>query len=239
MAKNLSRRLNTCLNALSSVSRIADIGTDHAYLPCEGISKGVIDSAIAIDVIDGPLAQAKATITDYGLGDKIEIRKGSGFEPLVVGEVEGVVIAGMGGKLIAQLLADSLPIAQSMQLLVFQPQGGEYTLRQFLFSNDFEIVDEQLIEEEGIIYTIIVAKPTEKEAYINQLDLTFGPILRRNLQNELFVKKWMDELSAIDAVLNQIPVDNPKHDEFQETKKLIEDVLAGAVNERNYIFSRT
>jgi len=228
MAKNLSKRLNACLNALSSLSRVADIGTDHAYLPCYGIANGMIDSAIAIDVVDGPLVQAKQTIAGYGLADKIELRKGSGLEPLEIGEVEGVVIAGMGGKLIYELLAASLQVARSMELLVFQPQGGEFMLRQFLLIDGFEIVDEQLVEEDGIIYTIIIAKPTEEEDYINRLDLIFGPLLRKNVTDALFVKKWMAELKSIDEILANIPTDNPKYEEFVEKKQLIEDVLTGA-----------
>lgn len=221
-------RLSACLNALSSLSRIADIGTDHAYLPCEGISKGIIDSAIAIDVIDGPLAQAKATIADYGLADRIELRKGSGFEPLAIGEVDGVVIAGMGGKLMTHLLEDGMSVAESMELLVFQPQGGEFALRQTLLIDGFKIVDEQLIEEDGIIYTIIIAKPTKEEDYINRLDLIFGPVLRKNPQDELFIKKWTDELKSIEEVLAKIPEGNPKYAEFENKKMLIKGVLADA-----------
>jgi len=230
MARRLSMRLSACLNALSSLSRIADIGTDHAYLPCYGVANGIIDSAVAIDVIDGPLAQAQATIADYGLEKKIEIRKGSGLAPLVVGEVQGVVLAGMGGRLITRLLLDSILVAKSMELLVLQPQSGEFGLRQFLFDNHFEIVDELLVEEDGIIYTIIVAKPSEKVDVDNHLDLVFGPVLRKNPQDGLFIKKWMAELVAVEAVLGQIPAENPKRGEFERKRKLIRDVLAGVVS---------
>ena len=221
--KKLSKRLSACLDALSLLNRIADIGTDHAYLPCFGISQGIIDSAIAIDVIDGPLKQAQTTIVDYGLADRIELRKGSGLQPLVAGEVDGVNIAGMGGKLIARLLLESLPVAKSMQRLVFQPQAGEAVLRRTLFENGFTIVDELLLEEEGLIYTIIIAEPGITN--FNSLDIEFGPILRQNVDNELFQQKWQLELTKINEALRQIPDDNPRRIDFEQRRELIQSVI--------------
>ena len=236
MNKKISKRLSACLDALSSLSKCADIGCDHAYLPCYGISEGIIDSAIAIDVIDGPLDQARRTIADYGLTDKIELRKGSGLEPLSIGEVEGVSIAGMGGKLISQLLEDNLPIAKSMEILVFQPQGGESILRRTLYENDFSITNEQLLEEDAIIYTIITAvpegcatKPSENIKF-TELDIIFGPILRQYVKDELFIKKWSQEVAAIDKILIKIPEGNKRKKEFEQKKQLIKDVLAGVTS---------
>ena len=228
MNRKLSKRLSACLSALSSLSKIADIGTDHAYLPCYGIANGLIDSAIAIDVIDGPLAQAKATIVDYGLANKIELRKGSGLEPLSIGEVEGINIAGMGGKLISQLLLASLPVAKSVEKLVFQPQGGEAILRKTLFENGFAITGEQLLEEDGIIYTIITAMP--KQAMMKELDFIFGPLLLQNVIDELFIKKWNQEIRAIEVILSKIPERNERRIEFEQKKQLIKDVLSGAIS---------
>jgi tRNA (adenine22-N1)-methyltransferase len=230
MNKKLSKRLSACLDALSSLSRIADIGSDHAYLPCYGIAAGIIDSAIAIDVIDGPLAQAKATIADYGLADKIELRKGSGLEPLSIAEVEGVNIAGMGGKLISQLLQDSLTLAKSMKKLVFQPQGGEATLRMMLDENNFAITNEQLLEEDGIIYTIMTAIPVKESHHLSALDVMFGPVLRKNIKDELFVQKWSQELAAIDEIIRKIPEGNARKEDFGQKKQLIKDVLAGVIS---------
>ena len=229
MGRKLSKRLSACLDALSSLSRIADIGTDHAYLPCYGVAHGTLDSAIAIDIIDGPLAQAKRTVADYGLADKVELRKGSGLEPLDVGEVEGVNIAGMGGKLISQLLKDSLPVAKSMEILVFQPQGGEPILRQTLSESDFTIIDELLLEEDGIVYSVITAKPKRSDAQCNCLDWQFGPVLRQHVEDELFIKKWTAEMVSIEGALSRIPEGHPNRIKFETKQQLIKDVLAGAI----------
>lgn len=225
MNKKLSKRLSACLSALSSHTRIADIGTDHAYLPCYGVANGLIESAIAIDVIDGPLMQAKATIADYGLSDKIELRKGSGLEPLLVGEVEAVNIAGMGGKLIAQLILASLPVAKSLKTLVLQPQAGEYYLRHVLITNGFSIANEQLIEDEGIIYTIITAIPSLNRLSLGEEDIFFGPFLRLKPKCPLFQKKWQDEIYKIDEVLAKIPTDNERREIFIKRKAAIMEVI--------------
>lgn len=230
VGKKLSKRLSACLDALSSLSRIADVGTDHAYLPCHAVANGMIDSAIAIDVIDGPLAGAKRTVIDYGLSDKIELRKGSGLEPLKMGEVEGVNFAGMGGKLISQLLEERLFIAKSMKRLVFQPQGGESMLRRTLAENDFTIIAEQLLEEGGIIYTIITAKPGRNETQHNLLDWQFGPILRQDIENEWFVKKWTAEIRSINDILVSIPEGHLNRTQFETKKQLIKDVLTHAIH---------
>ena len=227
--KRLSKRLSACLDALSSLSRIADVGTDHAYLPCFGIANKIIDSAIAIDVIDGPLMQARATIFDYGLGEVIELRKGSGLQPLELGEVDGVNIAGMGGKLIAKLILESLPIAKSMKRLVLQPQAGEAVLRKTLFENGFTIVDELLLEDEGLIYIVITAEPGRAAAFC-ELDIEFGPILRKKTENELFQRKWHLELVKIDEAIDRIPAENERRNDFVQRKKLIMEVLRNAQN---------
>jgi len=195
------------------------------------VATGIIDSAIAIDIIDGPLARAKQTIADYGLTGKVELRKGSGLEPLEIGEVEGIVIAGVGGKLISQLLLARLSVAKSMQLLVFAPQGGEAILRATLCANDFAIKDEQLLEEDGIIYPIITAYPSSKRREkCSDLDIIFGPILRQDVENDLFVRKWTQEITKIERILKNIPEGNARRDDFIKNKQLIEEVLFNGTN---------
>lgn len=117
----LSLRLQTCLDALHPLQSIADIGTDHAYLPCAGLLRGQLKRAIAADVGVGPLEAAKATISKYNLDDLIEARLGSGLSVIKPGEVEGVVIAGMGGKLITSILEADIPLAKSFNRLILQP----------------------------------------------------------------------------------------------------------------------
>ena len=133
----LSLRLQTCLDALHPLQSIADIGTDHAYLPCAGLLRGQLKRAIAADVGGGPLEAAKATISKYNLDDLIETRLGSGLSVIKPGEVEGVVIAGMGGKLITSILEADIPLAKSFNRLILQPNLDANVLRTFLMKNQF------------------------------------------------------------------------------------------------------
>ena len=222
--KKLSNRLTACLEALAPSKTIADIGTDHAYLPCFGIATGKLKSAIAIDVIEGPLMQARSTIKDYGLENHIEVRQGSGLEPLKHAEVEGIVIAGMGGKLISQLLTDSITIAKSVKKLVLQPNAGDHILRKMLFENNFEIIDEKLILEDGHLYPIIVAIPESPQKYSSD-DIMFGPILKLNVTNPLFIMKCEREIIKIDTVLNNLPENHPRILHFKEQKQQIRNVM--------------
>jgi len=225
MNKQLSQRLSACLNALSSFKTIADIGTDHAYLPCIGITQNIIDKAIAIDVIDGPLEMARRTINSYGLEKVIELRKGSGLAPLKIGEVEAANIAGMGGNLIAKLITDNLEIAKSLKMLALQPQGAELNLRKTLNDNRFEILNEVILEDEGLIYIVISARYNEDTLPLTDEQLQFGPTLLKNPQATLFQKKWLNEVSAIKKMLKKIPDHNPKRSYFQQELLMINEVL--------------
>ena len=175
----LSLRLQTCLDALHPLQSIADIGTDHAYLPCAGLLRGQLKRAIAADVGVGPLEAAKATISKYNLDDLIETRLGSGLSVIKPGEVEGVVIAGMGGKLITSILEADIPLAKSFNRLILQPNLDANVLRTFLMKNQFEIVDEKIVLDEKKFYEIIVVQPSQTPVVYNELDLEFGPVLRR------------------------------------------------------------
>ena len=223
MTKNLSKRLSACLNALFPLKRIADVGTDHAYLPCYGIRTGSIETAIAIDVIDGPLAQARKTVEHYDLSHKVELRKGSGLEPLNLYEVEGAVIAGMGGPLIATLISDSLTIAKSLKTLVLQPQSGEYTLRKSLMTLGFKVKDEMLIEEDNIIYTIITAVPGKQ--VLTEDELVFGPILLTQSSDELFIKKWRQQAEKLAKTLQNRELPEEVSNRFQKQLSRIEEVI--------------
>ena len=224
--KKLSKRLRACMTALKHCKTIADIGTDHAYLPCWGIKEGVFERAIAIDVIDGPLVQAKKTIASFGLTEKIDLRKGSGLSPLKPGEVDGFLMAGMGGSLMRKLLLADLSIAKSMKYLVFVPQEGEPKLRRTLYEQQLMIIDEQLIACGGIIYTIIVAQPAKKAQVATEQDILLGPILRMLPQAALFVQKWTHELDALARLFEQIPPGNPKRQNVAHQMDIIKEALA-------------
>ncbi|MDE5976962.1 MAG: class I SAM-dependent methyltransferase [Turicibacter sp.] len=225
MSYDLSLRLQTCLNALAPLQIIADIGTDHAYLPCVGILNGQLKQAIAGDIGEGPLEAAKTTISKYHLNDKIEMRLGPGLSVLNPSEVEGVVIAGMGGKLIVSILEDNISLSQSFQRLVLQPNIDANLLRNWLVHHQFKIVDEKIVLDEGKFYEVIVAKPTDEEVHYNKLDLEFGPILRLQKENKVFHAKWSKEFAKNESILKQLPKNHPRLESLKQRQELLKEVL--------------
>lgn len=221
----LSLRLQTCLDALHPLQSIADIGTDHAYLPCVGLLRGQLKRAIAADVGVGPLEAAKATISKYNLDDLIETRLGSGLSVIKPGEVEGVVIAGMGGKLITSILEADIPLAKSFNRLILQPNLDANVLRTFLMKNQFEIVDEKIVLDEKKIYEIIVVQPSQTPVVYNELDLEFGPVLRRQSSCKVFEERWQKEYDKNNQIINQLPAHHPRIDALNHRQSLLKEVL--------------
>ncbi len=221
----LSLRLQTCLDALHPLQSIADIGTDHAYLPCVGLLRGQLKRAIAADVGVGPLEAAKATISKYNLDDLIETRLGSGLSVIKPGEVEGVVIAGMGGKLITSILEADIPLAKSFNRLILQPNLDANVLRTFLMKNQFEIVDEKIVLDEKKFYEIIVAQQSQTPVVYNELDLEFGPVLRRQSSCKVFEERWQKEYDKNNQIINQLPAHHPRIDALNHRQSLLKEVL--------------
>ena len=131
---------------------LADIGTDHAYLPVYLCQKGMIPRALACDIRIGPLENAKNTVKVCGYENQIECRLGSGLEPVKEGEAEEIVIAGMGGETIVSILS-ACPWVQSSQIhLILQPMTHAEDVRRYLFENGFSVLAEQTTQDEKHTY---------------------------------------------------------------------------------------
>ncbi len=132
--------------------KIADIGTDHAHLPIYLVENGICVSAVASDVRPGPVANAKANVEAAGLEDKISLRLASGLDKVSSDEADDVIIAGMGGILIAQLVEKAEWLKDKTKHLVLQPQSHPEVLREFLVSNGYYIEKEVVCEDAGRLY---------------------------------------------------------------------------------------
>lgn len=132
---------------------VADIGTDHAYIPIHLMKNGRCDRVIASDVNKGPSEIAKNHIKSEGL--EIEVRTGSGLSVLMPGEVQDIIIAGMGGKLICEILEANAEVAKNSRLIL-QPMNGQYELRTFLLKEGYNISYEDLALEGFKVYNVIV-----------------------------------------------------------------------------------
>ncbi len=162
----LTDRLLKIASLVSDGKKIADIGTDHGYIPVYLLKEGKVPFAVLADVNKGPLDNAHKEVIQNNLLDKVDLRLGSGIEILEIGEVEEVIIAGMGGILISELLEAKKEVAHNVEKLILQPMQAQEELRYYLLNNGYEILEEVLVREDFRIYEIIVAKYTGKNTII-------------------------------------------------------------------------
>lgn len=231
----LSQRLETIASFLSEGTFFADIGTDHAYLPCYVCSFDKNARAIAGEVAKGPFQIARETVKFYGLEDVITVRLGNGLDILKNDQIYELVIAGMGGSLITEILEKGKNRLKSVQRMILQPNIGEYNVRKWLQTNDFHIIKEVILKDNNHIYEIIVAeksissstdqiKTTEKELF-------FGPFLLKE-KSPVFYEKWFKQLSNIREIIEQMNRARVKDQEkicrFKLELKWIEEVLQNA-----------
>ena len=158
----LSERLKLVASFVPEGSRVADIGTDHGYVPIYLAETGKIKSALAMDVRKGPLARADEHIEEYrrDAGDaaiSIETRLSNGLEKLHAGEADTVIIAGMGGELEISILENGKQLWGSIPHWIFSPQSDLEKFRRYLKKNGFFIEDEAMILDEGKFYTVLKA----------------------------------------------------------------------------------
>ncbi len=155
---NLSKRLLSVAGLAGSCKTVADVGTDHGYIPVHLVLSKKAERAIAMDVNQGPLRRAKEHILQYGLEKQIETRLSDGCSALRPGEADVIVIAGMGGALMQRILAQGKETAQSAGKLVLQPQSEVMAFRQFLAAGGYRITAEDMVLEDGKYYPVIAAE---------------------------------------------------------------------------------
>ena len=189
-------------------ARLADIGSDHAYLPVALMLAGKIDFAVAGEVVKGPFESAKAQVAKNGLSEKIMVRLADGLAAVQAADaIDTVTIAGMGGTLIAQILASGQENGQlkGSERLVLQPNVGEPQVRRWLAANSYEIVAEHILEENNKRYEIIVAEPRKADSQLSYTpaELFFGPFLLKE-KSPIFLAKWQQEAEQLRRVLHQL-----------------------------------
>ena len=151
----LTPRLAAVAALVPACHCMADIGTDHAYVPMDLVRKHRVEHAVASDIHKGPLDIARRHIGENRLSQWIETRLGGGLETLQPGECEGVVIAGMGGLMICDILANSPETAGALSWAVLQPMNHSADLRIWLAEHGWKITQEKLAREDWHIYDIL------------------------------------------------------------------------------------
>ena len=202
--KHLSARLACVASLVPAGARVADIGSDHAYLPAALVLDGKIDFAIAGEVVKGPYENAVHEIKDHQLEGKVIPRLADGLAAIEPADkVDTITIAGMGGSLIASILEKDKNKLTGIKRLVLQPNVGESQLREWLMNNYYQIMNEKIIEEDNHIYEIIVAEPSVVPFRYSKYELDFGPFLLEN-KGPIFKKKWQEYLQREAHVIDQM-----------------------------------
>ena len=197
----MNLRLSTLAQMVDQGARIADIGTDHAYLPIQLVKEGKVDYAIASDVAAGPLQNAEKDIVAAGLKNKIETRLGSGLETVSAKDrIDTVVIAGMGGKLMTNILDEAWSKNFHFANLILEPNVGEPGVREWLSAHSYQIIDEKIIAEAGHIYELIKAQQVENTISLTDKQIFFGPKILKE-KNQVFYQKWRGQLAYLKKLL--------------------------------------
>jgi tRNA (adenine22-N1)-methyltransferase len=204
-SEKLSNRLERVASFVPEGTVLADIGSDHAYLPCYLGLKNKIKKAIAGEITEGPFLSAKQQVVLNELTDIIEVRKGDGLAVLKESEAEVITICGMGGALITSILENGKAKLGKTKRLILQPNVGAKTVRKWLLKENWVLVAEEILSEDGKIYEILVADRAGKQPYSSNIEaeLLLGPFLIKN-QNKAFKEKWSGEVKQWNAIITQM-----------------------------------
>ena len=209
MGIQLSKRMSALASLVTEGSRLADIGTDHGYIPIALVQKGRIPSALAMDVGKGPLSRAREHIHSQGLDTYIETRLSDGLTELHEGEADTVLIAGMGGMLMKRILEGGGHCLSSVGELILQPQSEIHLVRKFLAEHGYQITDEDIVLEDGKYYPMMhvdltkqLTKP-EQDRYLSedgQVLCRYGECLLRD-KNEVLHRFLQHTISQQEQIL--------------------------------------
>lgn len=178
----LSLRLKAIADFVPKESRLADIGTDHAYLLIYLLKHKLVNFAIGGELNQGPFYSASKSVREAGLSESIDIRLGNGLEVVKPFEIDIVTIAGMGGGTIIDILEARPQLVSSLNRMILQPMIGSEMLRKWLTDHSWVVIDEVLVKDEGRIYEVIVSEPEQKDQgksiFTEEIDYMVSPILR-------------------------------------------------------------
>ena len=219
----LKPRLRMAADMVRHGSRIADIGTDHAYLPAALILDGTAMSAIAADLREGPLENAKMTVSSYSIEDRIQLRLSDGLNFISPDEADDIIIAGMGGILIAEILQNTEWVRNEKYKFILQPQSHSEELREFLFGNGFEITEENACFEDKKVYICMSAVYTGQISEHSYTEILLGSFKdKADDASKAFVRKKMKRIvTRYNALIKQ----NIYSDETQKLKQIIDEVI--------------
>jgi len=226
-ALQLSHRLATVASYVPDGARLADIGSDHAYLPANLLLNKHISFAIAGEVAQGPLDNVQHEINRHGLRDVLIPRLADGLAAVQPDDlVDTVTIAGMGGRLIAQILTAGHADGQRYQHLILQPNIDIDVVRHWLMTNGYQLTDETVIEDDGHFYEVLVAVPGT--VTYGETALKFGPFNMVKRPNA-WLQKWQREYDRVNEIMTKLAAADktatPAYQSYAQTQREISEAL--------------
>ncbi len=224
----LSIRLSAIASFVPKGSRVIDVGTDHAYIPIYLVESGLAITCLATDINKGPLEKAQKNISAHGI-TSIELMQTNGVEGIAPDKGDVLMISGMGGYLIVDILKRGQELVKNLKRMILQPQQDIIEVRQYLHSIGFRIVEETFVKDEDKYYTVIVAEPGE-EHYSHEYEYLYGKCL---IEKKLSVfKEWVEmKLAKQEGIYRALakqdsPSANERKSELEKEIQTLREVKA-------------
>lgn len=221
----LSQRLQAIADFVPQGARVADVGTDHGFLPCYLAQNNHAVKVYACDINAQPLALAQKNVADYNVGEIVSTRLGNGLAVIEPGEVDVVTIAGMGGSLMIEILDAAPLVVDKLNRIILQPNVGAEAVRIWAEKNRWHIVEEQLVRENDRFSVIIAMEPGRSLNSMTPVELFLGPELLKQQHPllGLYISEEYDKAQMVLAQLAKSDSEESRHKE-QMLKRKWEDV---------------
>ena len=219
----LSKRLQAVADFVSEGLVVADVGTDHGYIPIYLIETKKSPKAFAMDVNKGPLLRAKEHIAEHGLETRIETRLSDGVRALKKGECECVVVAGMGGALTIKIMEEGKDVFRNLKEFVLQPQSELQKVRAYLYQNAYSIVEENMVLDDEKFYPMFRVINGQSQEY-HAIELCYGKLLLE--QKNAVLKTFLQKEKAVkELILSNLEQSFGEH--IETRRKEIQEELEG------------
>lgn len=229
MTDSISLRLRSILTWIGESDKIADIGCDHGYLGILSLSKNV-KYIQNIDNKEGPLSSAKQNFKDLEHDAEVFFTLSSGMDDLNE-EVDTVCICGMGADNIIEIISKHLTRAKSLKKIILVPHTKPHLIRKFLSNNNFKIVDEMVILENGKYYEALCAVPTNEKVLLSYDECLLGPILLKK-PSTMFVNKWQIRYNQLKDIIKALDESNENYSKIKREMLIIENNVGGINDKR-------
>ena len=217
----LDRRLQTCASMVRENHVLADIGTDHAYLPIWLVKKEVIKKAIASDINMGPLQKAAFNIRRYNVGKQVDARLSDGLELIFPNEADDIVIAGMGGELIADIIEKAPWLKDAQKHLILQPMTSAPELRTYLSEHGFAVKQEQAVQDGDHIYTVMQAEYDPEHVQTSQVFPYIGILKADSDENKAYIQQ---QCSRLQKRINGLRQSGKQESLANQTEQILEQL---------------